>query len=499
MLHFMDDTSRIVLQTDACNTGMGAYLFQVKEGKEIPIAFMSKAFEERLSKLCTFQQEGFAIFYALKKWRHLLLDRKFTLMTDHANLMFLKGSSDPKVLRWMVSIQEMDFDVMHIKGTDNKIADAFSRLCGLRHEVSVRERSSETLKRKRTDPIPYVRGERQSERLKLKGNITPTQLKDNEGVKPKTSLVPTNKVDNTHNTMRGSCNPTIPKGTRDIAKIKDAEVRRSEEKEHCVSDLEDEMRTSRRKVPVIVLVEPPSHHLSQVERGSDEYPSRLSEEVAETRDRTVESLDRGPSRLPDLNVPDSPEEKSESDVETAGSGVIKNSIVTSNKNQETPGPGEMIQRPTSRPQLQGKDINWKEKIESWFRLSHNHDLGHTGLDRTISKIFEIREVQRLSIQNRLPKDLTAGIAGLIKSCNTCQKNLATLPTTQASHFSCSVYRKMKRIAIDYIESLRPDAEGNDMIVVIIDCFSRFISLYPVKNKRAEVFLHSYLQWLGMGL
>ena len=245
--------------------------------------------------------------------------------------------------------------------------------------------------------------------------------------------------------MRGSCNPTIPKGTRDIAKIKDAEVRRSEEKEHCVSDLEDEMRTSRRKVPVIVLVEPPSHHLSQVERGSDEYPSRLSEEVAETRDRTVESLDRGPSRLPDLNVPDSPGERSESEVETAGSGVIKNPIVTSNKNQETPGPGEMIQRPTSRPQLQGKDINWKEKIESWFRLSHNHDLGHTGLDRTISKIFEIREVQRLSIQNRLPKDLTAGIAALIKSCNTCQKNLATLPTTQASHFSCSVYRKMKRI------------------------------------------------------
>jgi hypothetical protein len=57
---------------------------------------------------------------------------------------------------------------------------------------------------------------------------------------------------------------------------------------------------------------------------------------------------------------------------------------------------------------------------------------------------------------------------------------------------------MKRIAIDYIEALRPDAEGNDMIVVIVDCFSRFICLYPVKSKGTEVFLHSYLQWLGMG-
>ena len=91
-----------------------------------------------------------------------------------------------------------------------------------------------------------MRGERQSERLKLKRNIPPTQLKDNEEVKPKTSLVPTNKVDNTHNTMRGSCNPTIPKGTRDIAKIKDAEVRRSEDEEQFekISTSQSYTRTS---------------------------------------------------------------------------------------------------------------------------------------------------------------------------------------------------------------------------------------------------------------
>ena len=67
MLHFLDDTSEIVIQTDACNTGMGAYLFQIREGKEVPIAFMSKPFDKRLGKWCTFQQEGFAIYYAIKK------------------------------------------------------------------------------------------------------------------------------------------------------------------------------------------------------------------------------------------------------------------------------------------------------------------------------------------------------------------------------------------------------------------------------------------------
>jgi len=138
-------------------------------------------------------------------------------------------------------------------------------------------------------------------------------------------------------------------------------------------------------VPVIVLVEPPSHHPSQVERGTDEYPSHLSEEVAETRKRIVESSDRGPSRLPDLKVPDCPGERSESDAKTADSGLVKHSIVTSDKNQETPGPGEMIQNPTSRPQLQGKVINWKEGIESWFRRCHDHDVGHTGSNEPSQK------------------------------------------------------------------------------------------------------------------
>ena len=158
-LHFLDDSSEIILQTDACNTGMGAYLFQMREGKEIPIAFMSKAFDERLSKWCTFQQEGFAIFYAMKKWRHLLLDRKFKLMTDHANLLYLKDSSDPKVLRWMVSIQEYDFDVQHIKGVDNKVADAFSRMCGIQE---IKQGAEESVPRggEHKAPIPetYVIG-----------------------------------------------------------------------------------------------------------------------------------------------------------------------------------------------------------------------------------------------------------------------------------------------------------------------------------------------------
>jgi hypothetical protein len=93
-----------------------------------------------MKKWCAYQKEGFGIFYALKKWRHLLLDRKFTLRTDCRNLSFLEKDNDSKVLRWLTTFQEYEFEVEHVPGKDNFVADAFSRLCALGGGMSRRRR-----------------------------------------------------------------------------------------------------------------------------------------------------------------------------------------------------------------------------------------------------------------------------------------------------------------------------------------------------------------------
>ena len=67
----------------------------------------------------------------------------------------------------------------------------------------------------------------------------------------------------------------------------------------------------------------------------------------------------------------------------------------------------------------------------------------------------------------------------------------------AAHFACSSYVKMDRIAIDYIESLRPDEKGNDMIIVFIDCFSRWITLTAVQSKSGGTFADAYIACLGL--
>jgi hypothetical protein len=69
-----------------------------------------------------------AIVHTLKMWRHYLLGRKFVLMTDHCVLrhLFDKPKLNARQARWMDLFSEFDFKIKHIKGKENKVADALS-------------------------------------------------------------------------------------------------------------------------------------------------------------------------------------------------------------------------------------------------------------------------------------------------------------------------------------------------------------------------------------
>ena len=127
-LFFMDDNAPVFLHTDASDYGNGAYLFQIIDGLEQPIAFMSKTLSAEEIKWSTIEKECYAIVYSLRKFEYLLRDKHFTLRTDHANLTYVKDPPSPKVRRWKIAIQEYDFDLEYIEGEKNVVADGFSRL-----------------------------------------------------------------------------------------------------------------------------------------------------------------------------------------------------------------------------------------------------------------------------------------------------------------------------------------------------------------------------------
>ena len=150
-LYFLDPDAPVFLQTDASDYGIGAYLFQQVDGQQRPVAFLSKTLDRTQLRWSTPEKEGFAIYFALKKLNHLLRDIHFTLQTDHKNLIYINDTASPKVVRWKLAIQEYDFDIEHIAGKNNPVADGLSRFC----QFPTREEEEQDLS---IDMTEYVMG-----------------------------------------------------------------------------------------------------------------------------------------------------------------------------------------------------------------------------------------------------------------------------------------------------------------------------------------------------
>ena len=134
-LYFIDTNAPIYLHTDASKYGIGAYLFQVVDGKDQPISYMSRTLSKTELRWSTTDKEAYAIVYALYKFEHLLRDVEFTIRTDHKNLTYMVESRSERVNRWRDYLQRFHCNVEHIPGKDNVLADAFSRILDLDAET----------------------------------------------------------------------------------------------------------------------------------------------------------------------------------------------------------------------------------------------------------------------------------------------------------------------------------------------------------------------------
>lgn len=133
MLFFVDGDYPVHLCTDASAYGIGAYLYQIIDGVEKPIQFLSKSLTDTQRRWSVAEKEAFAIYYALQKLEYLLRDVKFTLHTDHINLTYIneKANTSDKVYNWKLFIQHFNFDIQYIQGSRNVVADSCSRLCAI--------------------------------------------------------------------------------------------------------------------------------------------------------------------------------------------------------------------------------------------------------------------------------------------------------------------------------------------------------------------------------
>ena len=85
-------------------------LYQVVEGQDRPVSFMSHTFSASETRWSTFEQEAFAVVKAIAHWDSLLLGHPFVVYTDHKNLCFLYKSDKPKLVRWRTRLSEYNFE-----------------------------------------------------------------------------------------------------------------------------------------------------------------------------------------------------------------------------------------------------------------------------------------------------------------------------------------------------------------------------------------------------
>ena len=126
-----------IVKTDAAITkGIGGVLSQRDDqGRENVIAYYGRRLNKHEMRYTVTEIELLAAVESIKNWRPYLWGRQFSLVIDHAALRWLhtmrdtmEGGPASSLMRWILKLQEYNFEVQHKPGVLHKDADGVSRL-----------------------------------------------------------------------------------------------------------------------------------------------------------------------------------------------------------------------------------------------------------------------------------------------------------------------------------------------------------------------------------
>ena len=117
------------VHVDASNFAIGSVLSQKNdEGHDRPIYFSSRQLSGAEKNYSVTECKGLGMVYSVQKYRHYLLGYKFTFHIDHVALKYMvnKPQLSERIARWVLLLQEFDFDVDVIVGKKHANADFLS-------------------------------------------------------------------------------------------------------------------------------------------------------------------------------------------------------------------------------------------------------------------------------------------------------------------------------------------------------------------------------------
>jgi hypothetical protein len=140
-----DYSQPFILHTDASGVAIGAVLAQIDPTtkKEYVNGYYSRKKNKFERNLPVTESECLAAVDAIIHFKLILLESEFpfTLVTDHSALKWLMTKREPtgKLLRWVLFLQSMQFEVKHRAGKKHQNADALSRSVCVIEEIEINE------------------------------------------------------------------------------------------------------------------------------------------------------------------------------------------------------------------------------------------------------------------------------------------------------------------------------------------------------------------------
>ena len=118
------------IMCDASDYAIGVVLGQWVDKKLNVIHYASKTLDSGQKNYATPEKEFLAVVFACDKFRSYIVDSKVIVHTDHAAIKYLMEKKDakPRLIRWVLLLQEFDLHITDRKGVENPVADNLPRL-----------------------------------------------------------------------------------------------------------------------------------------------------------------------------------------------------------------------------------------------------------------------------------------------------------------------------------------------------------------------------------
>lgn len=118
-----------ILDTDASMVALGAVLQQHNDGGQLSVvSYASRILSETEQRWTTRELEAYAIVWAVLHFKeYLQCGVPFTVRTDHESLAWIWKSTNKRILRWSMVLQEFTFKIVYRAGRQQQHVDILTR------------------------------------------------------------------------------------------------------------------------------------------------------------------------------------------------------------------------------------------------------------------------------------------------------------------------------------------------------------------------------------